>query len=255
MLIGRAPGLGLTLAEDVCGWRHCAIRGEEGRDRLHDFKSPGGTFLNGRHVLESVLTNGDQISIGASRFVYCEADGAGAGVGMSAGLGPGAAVGAGAGLGTSPSGEALLKACTVQTLVRSMAMAADAQVARLLEAQAIALMCELLPCDAGFLLLGAAVESLRAQLRERVEWEEDAGALCAALELMDHDEVAVAPGGHWQLLPLYVRGSLGGVLGLRLREGAGGGGVERDCADDGAGAGECARWSRCRRRMRCWRSG
>lgn len=219
LLIGRAPGLGLTLAEDVCGWRHCAIRGEEGRHRLHDFKSPGGTFLNGRHVLESVLTNGDQISIGASRFVYCEADGAGAAA--SAGVGSGAVIGTVAGLGTTPSGEALLKACTVQTLVRSMAMAADAQVARLLEAQAIALMCELLPCDAGFLLLGAAVESLRAQLRERVEWEEDAGALCAALELMDHDEVAVAPGGHWQLLPLYVRGSLGGVLGLRLREGAG----------------------------------
>ena len=68
LLIGRAPGSGLVVSGDGCGWRHCTIEGEEGGYRLRDFKSPGGTFLNGRHVLESVLTNGDQISIGASRF-------------------------------------------------------------------------------------------------------------------------------------------------------------------------------------------
>ncbi|MBK7927285.1 MAG: hypothetical protein IPJ98_07235 [Bryobacterales bacterium] len=113
----------------------------------------------------------------------------------------------------------MLKACTVQTLVRSMAMAADAQVARLLEAQAIALMCELLPCDAGFLLLGAAVESLRAQLRERAEWKRKTGALCAALELMDHEEVAVAPGGTGSCCRCMCGGVWGGVLDLRLREG------------------------------------
>ena len=200
-LIGRAPGSSLTIQDQACGWRHCLIEKDGGRYWLQDFKTPGGTFLNGQHVLHSVLTNGDQLSIGASRFIYCE-DEAG-------------------GEQTKPAGEALLKACTVQTLVRSMAVASDPQVARLLEAQVIALIGELLHCDGGFLLMGVRVPDLQAQLRERSEWHREGEALCEALERMDQEGAVLTPGGRWQILPLYVRGGLAGALGLRMKAEAG----------------------------------
>ncbi len=195
-LIGRAPGSALTVQDDACGWRHCLIKQDGGRYLLQDFKSPGGTFLNGRHVSQSVLTNGDQLSIGASRFIFCDGEAGGE--------------------QAKPGGDALLKACTVQTLVRSMAMASDPHVARMLEAQVIALIGELLPCDGGFLLMGGRVSDLQAQLRERREWRQEGEALCLTLERMDQEGEAVTPLGRWQVLPLYVRGGLAGVLGLRM---------------------------------------
>jgi len=200
-LIGRAPEANVSIPDGACGWRHCEIRKEGARYSIEDFKSPGGTFLNGRHVLRNVLTNGDQLSIGASRFIYCEGDAGGE--------------------HGRPTGDALLKACTVQTLVRSMAMAADPQVCRMLETQVIALICDLLPSEGGFLLMGGCTAELQSQLRERAEWRAEGDALCAALTRVDQDEAEETPGGSWRILPLYVRGSLGGALGLRMKPGAG----------------------------------
>ncbi|MEP7367545.1 MAG: FHA domain-containing protein, partial [Acidobacteriota bacterium] len=200
-LIGRAPEAALNVQDDACGWRHCVIQMQEGRYLLQDFKTPGGTLLNGRHVTQSALTNGDQLSIGASRFIYCEDETGGE--------------------QAKPAGDALLKACTVQTLVRSMAMASDPHIARMLEAQVIALIGELLHCDGGFLLIGGRVSDLQVQLRERAEWHDEGEALCATLERMDQEGAAVTARGRWQVLPLYVRGGLAGVLGLRMRAEAG----------------------------------
>ncbi len=68
-LIGRAEGCHLRPSSDRVSRKHCAIRLQEGRVTIIDFKSTNHTFVNGEQVTaERELKNGDRLKVGVLEF-------------------------------------------------------------------------------------------------------------------------------------------------------------------------------------------
>jgi pSer/pThr/pTyr-binding forkhead associated (FHA) protein len=68
-LIGRGEGCQLRPASDRVSRKHCAIRLQEGRVTVVDFKSTNHTFINGEQVTsERELKNGDKLKVGVLEF-------------------------------------------------------------------------------------------------------------------------------------------------------------------------------------------
>lgn len=68
-IIGRGEDCHLRPASDRVSRKHCAIRREEGRATITDFKSTNHTYVNGEEVTgERELKNGDRLKIGNLEF-------------------------------------------------------------------------------------------------------------------------------------------------------------------------------------------
>jgi len=68
-IIGRSEGCHLRPSSDRVSRKHCAIRLQEGRVTIIDFKSTNHTFVNGEQVShERELKNGDKLKVGTLEF-------------------------------------------------------------------------------------------------------------------------------------------------------------------------------------------
>jgi Nif-specific regulatory protein len=68
--VGRDSSNRVRLADSALSRRHCRIEPKDGGFLLTDLESLNGTFVNGRPVREHLLSDGDQIAVGESRFVF-----------------------------------------------------------------------------------------------------------------------------------------------------------------------------------------
>jgi adenylate cyclase len=68
--IGRHPNNTLQLGDREMSKEHATIESSEGGYRVRDLGSSNGTFVNGQRVRESMLREGDEIRLGATRLIF-----------------------------------------------------------------------------------------------------------------------------------------------------------------------------------------
>ena len=71
-LIGRNPTTNITLLDEGISREHAVVLFDE-EDACHvleDLQSTNGTKVNGKRVRSATLTNGDEIEIGSTCFLY-----------------------------------------------------------------------------------------------------------------------------------------------------------------------------------------
>src|SRR5713101_6672745 len=76
---GRLAGNQLYLDDNAVSRRHCTFQRDGPRCTVKDLESHNGTFVNGTPVTEHQLTQGDQIRIGGSMFLFLTGDDGGQG--------------------------------------------------------------------------------------------------------------------------------------------------------------------------------
>ncbi len=71
-LIGRNPTTNITLVDDGISREHSVILFDEVDDSytIEDLQSTNGTKVNGKRVRSAVLSDGDEIQIGHTRFRF-----------------------------------------------------------------------------------------------------------------------------------------------------------------------------------------
>lgn len=72
MTIGRRIDNDIVIESPSISRRHAQIRWRYGRFVIYDLGSRGGTKVNGERVTESVLHNGDVISLSQVPLIYGE---------------------------------------------------------------------------------------------------------------------------------------------------------------------------------------
>jgi predicted component of type VI protein secretion system len=70
LVLGRAPGVGLTLDDEKASRRHAKLAVQLGVVELEDLGSRNGTLLNGSRVEKRMLRDGDEITIGTTQIRY-----------------------------------------------------------------------------------------------------------------------------------------------------------------------------------------
>jgi Nif-specific regulatory protein len=188
VLIGRAPSAQIRLTEPEVAWEHCVVRLREGRYRIADCRTGAGTYVNGMRTSDHALEPDDQVSIGETVMVYREESAT----------------------STAPDtpNHVLLRACSLLFLFRAIALARNATHRTTLEAQALRLVADLVPCDGGVIVLGREEEELRLAAREHSSaafLEELAARVYREGSVVDPETRTVA-------LALYARGSVAGML-------------------------------------------
>ncbi|MGH9720637.1 MAG: sigma 54-interacting transcriptional regulator [Bryobacteraceae bacterium] len=73
--VGREASNTLCLEDHAVSRRHCVIHAESGRFRLRDLKSRNGTLVNQVLVDDQPIESGDELTIGASVFLFTLEDG------------------------------------------------------------------------------------------------------------------------------------------------------------------------------------
>src|SRR5258708_25914212 len=68
--LGSDSSNAVRLEDPSVAPHHCSLTESSGRFTLRDLDSPAGTFANGIPISEPVLSFADQISIGASSFLF-----------------------------------------------------------------------------------------------------------------------------------------------------------------------------------------
>ena len=68
--VGRDSKNDLWTVDSALSDRHCLIQAEDGRFRIRDLGSVGGTFVNGVRVEEQVLRDRDRVSVGNSVLIF-----------------------------------------------------------------------------------------------------------------------------------------------------------------------------------------
>ena len=184
--IGRAPGSTIQIDESGVAWEHCVLHPSDGRYRLVDSRTGGGTYVNGMRVAEHWLAAGDQITVGGTVLLYRED------------LAPSAG---------SPQ-QTLLRACTLLFLFRAIADSEHAELRGTLGTHLLRLIGDLLPCQGGAVWLGRDAEELRAAARTP-ELKALAERACR------HGAVADAATGS-VAVPLYVRGAIAGLIAAQF---------------------------------------
>lgn len=189
-VIGRAPANSLVLTAPGIGWRHCAVQAHEGRYRIVDFRSGAGTFVNGVRLSQPHwLAAGDRILVGETALLFRD--------------------------GSQPPAQegvqtTLLRACSLLFLVQALASMEEATRRALLEAQLFQIISDLAPVQSGVLLLARSEKELAGEAGKRALPGVDLQRLAAeACELGP----AQVPG--WCAVPIYVRGSIQGLLAAR----------------------------------------
>lgn len=189
--IGRAPSSHIILDDTEAAWKHCLITPEPGeRIRLLDLNTGAGTYVNGMRVREHVLESGDQIAVGDSVFVLREAA-------------------AGENHPDSSARVTLLRACTLLFLFKGVVTSNSPAQSELLEAHALSLISELLPCTSSALLLSADERALRELAEERVS--DHPGLPEIVDKLLAKGPVTVAVDGY-VAVPVYASGVPRGAI-------------------------------------------
>ncbi|MBI3893257.1 MAG: FHA domain-containing protein [Candidatus Wallbacteria bacterium] len=68
--VGREAGCDVLVNDEQLSRKHALIAAADGRFYLIDFKSSNGVQVNGRRVEESLLNDGDKITMGAQEFIF-----------------------------------------------------------------------------------------------------------------------------------------------------------------------------------------
>jgi pSer/pThr/pTyr-binding forkhead associated (FHA) protein len=68
-ILGSDPHCNVQVRLPQVAPRHCELVTENGRLRVHDLETEGGTFHNGTRVSEAVLAPDDRLTIGPVTFV------------------------------------------------------------------------------------------------------------------------------------------------------------------------------------------
>jgi len=71
--IGRGEENAVRLYDETSSRRHAEVRRDGGDFRVRDLGSSNGTFLNGARITDVVLTDGDEIQVGATRLRFSAA--------------------------------------------------------------------------------------------------------------------------------------------------------------------------------------
>src|SRR5689334_23354500 len=66
-IIGRLPDCDIVVSNSQVSRRHAQITGASGTYRIADHGSTNGTYVNGVHVTEHILADGDRIELGKER--------------------------------------------------------------------------------------------------------------------------------------------------------------------------------------------
>ncbi|PWU03590.1 MAG: hypothetical protein C5B51_18810 [Terriglobia bacterium] len=181
--IGRDPKSTIRLDEPGVAWEHCVVSCEGNGYRVLDRRSGTGTYVNGMRTSQHPLEPGDQLVVGSTVFVYRDEDSAH--------------------LAGSPQ-QTLLRACSLLFLFRAVASAESAAPREILEGQLIRLIGDLVPASGGSLLLGGDAAELRAGA-STAALQNMVDRVCRGGAVVDHETGEVG-------VPLYVRGSIGGIL-------------------------------------------
>lgn len=190
LLIGHAPTCEVVLPDPLAGWRHCAVRKDGDRHMLLDYRSQGGTFVNGKRILEAALSDGDQIRVGDTIFLF----------------------------NTSQRNKllestrsTLLRACTLHFIAKTVAADSDANSRTVFEAQFFQVIADLVPIRGGFLVLGASEADIAVQTAQRFPEHEDLARRIVALATAE----GIFEAEGWLVHPMYVHGTLAGMLGVQ----------------------------------------
>ncbi|MEV1130078.1 BTAD domain-containing putative transcriptional regulator [Agromyces sp. NPDC049794] len=70
VLLGRAPGCDVVVADPSVSALHARVRSVHGSHVLEDLASTNGTFVNGAAVSRTQLADGDEIGLGRCRLLY-----------------------------------------------------------------------------------------------------------------------------------------------------------------------------------------
>ncbi|MBS1826952.1 MAG: sigma 54-interacting transcriptional regulator [Acidobacteria bacterium] len=189
LLIGQAPSCEVVLQDALVGWRHCAIRKDADKHTLLDYRSQGGSFLNGKRVLEAALTDGDQIRVGDTLFLYNTSQ---------------------RNKQLESTRSTLLRACTLHFIAKAMAASDDPNSRVPFEGQFFQVIADLVPIRGGFLVLGGNEADLAAQIAPRLSNHEELARIIAGRAAAD----GIFAGDGWIVHPMYVHGALAGMLGV-----------------------------------------
>jgi hypothetical protein len=74
LAIGRDPQNDIVLDDRRVSRKHAEVRLRLGRYTLYDLQSTNGTYVNGRRVVEIVLSDGDRIAIGGVEMLFHATD-------------------------------------------------------------------------------------------------------------------------------------------------------------------------------------
>ena len=66
LMLGRLPGSGVVVDDDVASRRHCVIVAHQGMATVTDLESANGTYVNGLRVETAVIRPGDQVRAGTT---------------------------------------------------------------------------------------------------------------------------------------------------------------------------------------------
>ena len=194
--VGRAPESNLRLDEADCGWRHCEIRPESGSYLLVDHRTSAGTIVNGFRTTTHRLAHGDQIAIGTTVLIFEDP--------------------AQAGSGSATTRDTLLRACSVQFLVRALVSARAAAQEKTIEDHLLRVLADLLPFQSGCILLGRGVDEIRGAALDREAGFPDLARIAAqACEEGSFEDA----GAGIVAVPLWIRGAVGGVMLAKLDAG------------------------------------
>ncbi|MBL8173111.1 MAG: sigma 54-interacting transcriptional regulator [Bryobacterales bacterium] len=190
LLIGQAPNCDLIVHDALAGWRHCAVRQINGGYQLLDYRSQGGTFLNGKRVLEAVLSGGDQIRIGDSVFLFSASEGD---------------------RQLESTRTTLLRACTLHFVAKAIGAEDDADSRGLFESQFFQVIADVVPIRGGFLVLASTEADLASLAAQRLDNNQELARRIAAQATAD----GVFSGEGWLVHPMYVHGALAGLLAVQ----------------------------------------
>jgi two-component system response regulator HydG len=198
--IGRSPSSKVVINEPEVSWRHCQIRREGGRFLISDLRSATGTYVNGMRSAERWLSDRDQIGVGRTILMFRSGEEV-----KEERVEP----------GTSDVKPVLLASCSLVFLFRALAASSANGQSRLLHNQILRLVSDLIPVDAGYLVLGTTLQALVAQYES--EWPgagEDAKARLARIA----EEGAFEDPNTGSIgVPLYLANVLGGALLLQTK--------------------------------------
>jgi two-component system response regulator HydG len=187
VFIGRAPSCHIQLKDPACAWRHCTVRPNgDGGYEVVDARTAAGTFVNGMRQNYQRLENGDQIAIGETVIAFSNDA-----------------------LDNSVRGaeRTLLLACSLLFGVRALAETVPGRDPEAFDAHVASILCDLTGCSKAFAALSRHESSAVAACRERA-----GDALGALVSRAWREGVTVDAASGWTAAPIYVRGSVRGVL-------------------------------------------
>jgi two-component system, NtrC family, response regulator HydG len=193
--IGRSPSSKIVINEPEVGWRHCQIRQQGGRFLITDLHTSIGTYVNGMRSAERWLSDRDQIGVGKTILMFRSGDDRRDERVQTP---------------ASDVKPVLLASCSLLFLFRALAASSVNGQSELLQNQILRLVSDLIPVNAGYLVLGSTLPALVAQFAS--EWPD-------AREFGKNSLAKIAEEGAFEDketgavgVPLYLANVLGGAL-------------------------------------------